>query len=189
MCLCGSGGGGSGGGDVDVSDGGGGVDGSSRNNGVGDSGESIVHRNNGGVVVVLCIEAVEVDCIGVVDILVLGEVSMVGVIEVVELVVRVVVGCVVRLVLWCVNCQWEGIFFGRLYPEIDGNERTECGWVSLWDGDLGRLFCSFGTWFLEQDGKCRRADGGGRPGCCGGGCGCGASRVFLSFSDVAALGI
>ena len=133
------------------------------------------------VVVVLCIEAVEVDCIGVVNILVLGEVSMVGVIEVVELVVRVVVGCVVRLVLWCVNCQWEGIFLGWLYLEIDGNERTESGWVSLWDGDLGRLFCSFGTWFLEQDGKCRRADGGGRPGCCGGGCGCGASRVFCLF--------
>ena len=26
------------------------------------------------------------------------------------------------------------------------------GWVSLWNGDLGRLFYPFGTWFLGQDG-------------------------------------
>ena len=35
-----------------------------------------------------------------------------------------------------VVCEWEGIFFGLVYPEY--------GWVSLWGCDLSRLFCAFG---------------------------------------------
>ena len=30
-----------------------------------------------------------------------------------------------------------------LWPEIGGNEQTECWWVSLWDVNLGGLFCPF----------------------------------------------
>ena len=84
---------------------------------------------------------------------------------------------VVRLVLWCVN--GKGYFFGLLWPEIGGNEWTVWEWVSLWYGDLSRLFCPFGTWFLGQDVRCRFVDGHGGWGCCGGGCGCGGSRIFF----------
>ena len=41
-----------------------------------------------------------------------------------------------------VVCEWEGIFFALLEPKISGNEWSECGWVSLWDVDLGG--CIFG---------------------------------------------
>ena len=33
------------------------------------------------------------------------------------------------------------------------NERAECGWVPLLDGNFGRLFYSFGAGFLGQDGR------------------------------------
>ena len=36
-----------------------------------------------------------------------------------------------------VVCEWEGTFFGLVYPEY--------GWVSLWGCDLSGLFCAFGT--------------------------------------------
>ena len=54
-----------------------------------------------------------------------------------------------------VVCEWEGIFFVLLQPEVGGNERTECGLVSLWDGDLGGLFYPFRMGFLGQDGRHR----------------------------------
>ena len=50
-----------------------------------------------------------------------------------------------------VVCEWEGTFFGLVYPE--------CGWVSLWDCDLSGLFCAFGTWFFGQDSRYGHVDG------------------------------
>ena len=68
-----------------------------------------------------------------------------------------------------------------LWPEIGRNERIECGWVSPWEGDLGGLFCPFGTGYHWGDGMCRHADGRSAGGGCGGGCGCGARRDFCHF--------
>ena len=65
---------------------------------------------------------------------------------------------------------------------MGGNERPECGWVSLWDGGLGGLFYPFGVGFLGQ--YDRRGCVAGRGGClghCGGDCGCGASVGFCLF--------
>ena len=37
-----------------------------------------------------------------------------------------------------------------LSAEIGGNDRTECGWVSPWDGDLGGLFLLLERGFLGK---------------------------------------
>ena len=108
-----------------------------------------------GVVGVLCGGTLEVDCVGVVGILVLDGVFAVEMAEGVEL----VVGCVVRLILWCVNRR--GYFFVSLQSEVGENEGIKCRWVPLWDGDLGALFCPFGTGFFGQDGRYGHVDGFG----------------------------
>ena len=61
--------------------------------------------------------------------------------------------------------------------------------MSLLNGDLGGFVCLFGTWFLGQDGRYGHVDGRDGRSRYGGGCGCSASRVFLSFSGVVVWGI
>ena len=116
---------------------------------------TVLCRGVVGVVRVLCIGAVEQDCQRVVDILVLGGVFMVQVVEGVEL----EVGCFVRLVLWCANGR--GYFLCHFSLKSVEMYRLILGGVSLWDGDLGGLFCPFGAWFLGQEGRCGRVDGRG----------------------------
>ena len=43
-----------------------------------------------------------------------------------------------------------GDVFCVALPKVGGNEWTKCGWVSLWDGDLGGLFYLFGAGFLDK---------------------------------------
>ena len=173
LCLCGSSGG----------NGGGGIDGSD-----GKGGEVVLMVVVGKVVLVmvvrvLCFEVfrvVGVLCIGRGGLCRSGAIFVLEVVEGMELVVGCVVGRVVRLVLLCMNGR------GYFCVALAWNwwKWPDWVWVGFSLGWLsGRIVSPFGTWFLGQDGRRGRVDGHGGWGCCSGGCGCGASRIFCLFPE------